>query len=175
MNIPKTCKIELAASTDRTRLCLNEPYLDIKDGKGNLVATDGRRCVVIPVELSEKDVAGYVSSDVLQAARKLASKTLPASVELNGSATFTNGMTMPRNGAAEGQGNYPNWRQVVPTEELPHKIAFNVRWLYECAQAMGAETVVLQFSNPNSPIVLTPQGVSPVPGAKAVLMPIRCS
>jgi len=112
-----------------------------------LVATDGLRCVVIPVELGEKDVAGYVSGDVLKAARKLA-KNRTATVELNGSATLPNGATLPRSGDAEG-GQFPNWKQVIPKEDYPHRIAFNAKFLYESG-SWGA-----------------------VAGAKAVLMPIR--
>lgn len=140
MNISTQCKIELCASQDATRHAISEPYLDITDGRATIVATDGRRCVIIPVEAAPGDVSGFVSGEVLKAARKLAGKCAPASVELNGVAKLTNGATLPRHGDAKPDDQFVNWRQVIPREDKPHKISFNARMLYECAQAMGRKT-----------------------------------
>lgn len=175
MNISTQCKIELCASQDATRHAISEPYLDITDGRATIVATDGRRCVIIPVEAAPGDVSGFVSGEVLKAARKLAGKCAPASVELNGVAKLTNGATLPRHGDAKPDDQFVNWRQVIPREDKPHKISFNARMLYECAQAMGAENVTLHFGHDTHPIVLTPCSPAPCMEAKAVLMPRRLS
>ena len=67
MKISKDCKIELVASKDATRFALVNPYLD-----GNqLVATDGKRLVAIPVELDVHDTNGPVECEVLKQSRQI--------------------------------------------------------------------------------------------------------
>jgi DNA polymerase III sliding clamp (beta) subunit (PCNA family) len=174
MKIHKNCKIELVAA-EHTKPAICEPYLDIQDGKANLIATDGWRIVVIPVETTPKDVAGYVSEDVLKTARKVTGRAADCSIELNGCAKLENGATLPRNGSAGNDLKYPNWRQVIPKPyEKSAKVAINARFLWEIAQAMGCESVTLEIADAASPIIVKPTGkFAATYEAHAVLMPIR--
>ncbi len=173
MKLPKDCKVELAASKTVGREALMEPYLDIKNGKGTIVATTGRIAVSIPVELDEKDTAGYVSGDVLRAARK-GSKNAPLSVIVNGVASLDNGITMPREGESKDR-QFPNWRAVFP-EGAEHTItlSLNAAYLWALAQAMGTDLITLRMKDNLSSVLVEPAGDKPAcREARGVFMPER--
>lgn len=166
MKFPKSCKIELVATKDSSYVALLHPYLI----GSQLTATDGRRLVVIPVEREEGDTDGRISAAALAASRKLANRaTGEACIKANSVQSLTDGSTLPRP-TKEECGQFPNWEQVIPHEEHPHFITLNAKFLWECVQAIGAEHITLSIKDEVSPCIIT----SPdLPGAKAVLMPIR--
>lgn len=185
MKTHKDCKIELAASKDKNRHVIAETYLDIADGKGVLVATDGRILAAVPVALDAADVAGYVSHACLKAARKTAPRGDDAIVTLNGVATFHDGSTMPRT-VDNADSKYPNWRQVVPAPyEAPAiVIRLDALRLWKLAQAMGTQAVCLTIQAPDKPFLVTPQSGGKYSGycaapvcmeARGVIMPIADS
>ena len=174
MKISKNCKIELVASKDATRFALVNPYLD-----GNqLVATDGKRLVAIPVELDEHDTNGPVECEVLKQSRKTAKKVDKISIQANGCykvATDLGEVTMPRKQLFS---NFPNWKQILPKYENDQivEICFDAKYLYEVSQAIGAKGnhVKLRFVKNNlGPIQVIGSG-SP-DGTIAVLMPVKDS
>lgn len=179
MKLEKTVKIEGAASQDETRFALNAPYLDITEGHGTLVATDGRMLARMPVELEDGDTAGYVPVAALAAARKVAKKGEQLAVRLNGQAIVSSAgqeATFARN-AAEAQ--FPNWRQVIPKDEPKARIALNPELLLRLAKAIGSEErIVLEIMGETSPIRIRALSLSGVGAAGdraplGVLMPIR--
>jgi len=173
MKLPKNCKIELCVSDDKTRLSLGYPYLDVQDGKGTLVATDGRKLVILGVELGANDVQGWVSIPALVAARKLAGKLPDVVLECNGACKLPDGTAFPR--PLDSDFRFPNWRQVVPDEgrESVFRVSFNPEYLMELAKALGSsDKVTLEFGADNlDPIRVTGSGC----GGVGVLMPIRIS
>lgn len=182
MKIHKNIKIELACSKDATRRAISEPYLSIAGSEANLVATDGKIMAMIPVELSERDAEGFVSGACLAVARK----ALPrggevAEITVNGQAVTSTGISMPRAGNA-GDSQFPNWRQVVPSDDATPLVTIGVdaKLLWQLAQAMGCQSVAIAIKDPCSPFVVTPTPVGrhsdaaqPVcMGARGLIMPV---
>lgn len=167
MKINKKCKIELIASKDETRSAINDPYLD-----GNLlVATDGRKMVVLTVELEEGDTDGYISKEALIQARKLAIKNNPSIISAKQeSLRLANGTILQRKSDTQ----FPKWKQVIPEKNDNRKeISFNAKFLWEMAQSMGAENVKISILDEKSPLIIYPL-LFDNPGSKdyGVLMPV---
>lgn len=173
MKLPKNCLVEKVASQDSTRPAICLPYLDIDADRltAHIISTNGAAMVKLPVEITPEDVTGYVPTVALKEGRKLARKFDSVDLVCNGSAKLLNGATYPR-----GEGQFPNWRQVWPKEEGKITLALDAALLYELAQAMGTEGVVLTF-NPGEPIIVratATKGVQPASfEARGVIMPIR--
>lgn len=109
---------------------MNEPHLDVENSK--LIATDGHRMVVLPVELDADDTTGEITRDVLKSARKINRET--AEVRANGGYTLSDGSTSPRSSIT----SYPNWERVVPPKGRL-EIILNARYLHEISQALGVD------------------------------------
>ncbi len=182
MKIHKDIRPETAISKDKRRTAIREPYLDIKEGKGTLVVTDGRILAAIPVDVSDTDASGYLSAAVLKAGRK-ASRGEIADIGANGVATLADGSTMPRAGEA-ADNNFPNWRAVVPDEydETAIEIGLDALRLWQLAQAIGTQGVKLRFKlGADGPILVYPISCgkyadgAPVvcPDARGVIVPIK--
>lgn len=180
MKIHKDCKVELTASKDAHRPAIGEPYLDVKDGAGFLVSTNGKAMAIVPVEVTDKDASGFLSGECLKAGRKLTRQDVV--LEANGVATLTNGATMPREGVGRNE-KFPNWRQVVPAPDgYNFTVALDAKLLWELAQAMGTQGVLLnlQTADANKPILVGPHKCGifgdavgfACEGAKGVLMPV---
>lgn len=183
MKIHKACKVESIASTDATRYSITEPFLSIKDGAARLVATNGKAMAILPVLLDEGDVQGYVSGAALKAARKTDKRCENITVFLNGVAKLADGATLPREGQAK-DATFPNWEQVNPKDESAHTttIAFDAKLLWELAQAMGTQGVILKIKDNAAPFIITPCGagdfgeVKPAcVNARGIIMPVRIS
>ena len=172
MKLPKNCLVEKVASQDSTRPAIGAPYLDIDEKRtAHIIATNGAALVKIPVEIDGEDCAGYLPAVALKEARKLAKKFDSVDLVCNGSAKLLNGATYPR-----GEGQFPNWRQVMPKEEGKTVLALDARLLYELAQALGTEGVVLTFDADSHITVraTATKGVQPASfEARGVIMPIR--
>jgi hypothetical protein len=173
MKLPKNCLVEKVASQDATRAAITLPYLDIDaERTAHIISTNGAAMVKLPVEITPEDVAGYVPTAALKEGRKLAKRADSVDLVCNGSAKLLNGATYPR----ESRETFPNWRQVWPKEEGKITLALDAALLYELAQAMGTEGVVLTF-NPGEPILVratATKGVHPASReARGVIMPIR--
>jgi hypothetical protein len=196
MKLPKNAIIEAAASVDPSRYVICDPYLSIEHK--SVIATDGRCMAIVPVELEDGDVSGWLSEDALKAARKQASKLDGLAVlHCNGSLALNNGASFPRpNIPKEGESpmTYPNWKAVtVPKGKNKHILAIDVDLLVNLAKAMGTSKLRLEMafeqckpSDPspesfvcNDSIRVTPcqssKKDSPVEGSYGVLMPMRVS
>lgn len=179
MKLPKEILIEKVASTDASRSAIGEPYLDVTDGKGTLVSTNGNAMAIVPVALAPEDVAGYVSKAVLKAARKQAGRLRETIIGLNGFAALADGSAMPRNGAAQ-HCTFPSWRQVVPKEISETTITLDARLLWELAQSMGTRGVRLCVVASDKPVIVLPAAsgnyydrhVPACAEARGVIMPI---
>lgn len=172
MKLPKNCLVEKVASQDLTRPTIGAPYLDIDDQRtAHVISTNGAALVSIPVAIDVEDCSGYLPASALKEARKLEKKSELVNISCNGSAKVINGATYPR-----GEGQFPNWRQIMPKEDGKTVLALNARLLYELAQALGTEGVVLTF-DADKPIAVraaATRDVKPASlGARGVLMPIH--
>jgi DNA polymerase III subunit beta len=116
-------KTSFAISTDESRYVLNGIFLSLKDHKVTMVATDGRRLALVDeeVDVADKSQGEFIipSKAVNELSRLLSDK---GEVDLNFSdnqASFT-----LKSEKAPGvlivtkliEGNYPNYRQVIPAE-----------------------------------------------------------
>jgi DNA polymerase-3 subunit beta len=116
-------KTSFAISTDESRYVLNGIFLSLKDHKITMVATDGRRLALVDEEadIAEKSQGEFIvpAKAVNELTRLLTEK---GDVDVNFSenqASFT-----LKNEKGSGalivtkliEGNYPNYRQVIPSE-----------------------------------------------------------
>jgi DNA polymerase III subunit beta len=116
-------KTSFAISTDESRYVLNGIFISLKDHKMTMVATDGRRLAMVDeeVDVSEKSQGEFIApaKAVNELNRLLQDK---GNVEIRyteNQASFTlkdekNGSVLIITKLIEG--NYPNYRQVIPTE-----------------------------------------------------------
>src|SRR6266498_1935653 len=116
-------KTSFAISTDEARYVLNGIFISLKDHKMTMVATDGRRLALVDeeVDVAEKSQGEFIApaKTVNELNRLLQDK---GSVEIHytdNQASFTlkdekNGSILIVTKLIEG--NYPNYRQVIPTE-----------------------------------------------------------
>ncbi len=109
-------KVSYAVSHDESRYVLNGTLLSVRSGTLTTVATDGRRLALVEQNLSENEVADF---DVILPAKAVSEllKVLEGDEELqigmtDSQATFTMKNLLLTSKLVEG--NYPNYRQVIP-------------------------------------------------------------
>ena len=116
-------KTSFAVSTDESRYVLNGIYISLKDGKMTLVATDGRRLALVDeeVELSENSTGEFiVPAKAINELNRLLQST--GDVELKFGENQASFALKDDKGFSVLlitkliEGNYPNYRQVIPGE-----------------------------------------------------------
>lgn len=166
MKLRTKYKPELVCSKDGLRPKLNSPSLETVNGKKRIVATDGRRLAVIPVEAFSEE-SGTVPIKALEFARK--NKKTPKqdsiSINLNGKIEFENGWTMP----APEQLGFPDVEHVIPKEDAKISLTLNAKILYDLARALGNEVITLNIIDALCAIRVT----VPQDEAFGVIMPVR--
>jgi DNA polymerase-3 subunit beta len=111
-------KTAYAISTDETRYVLNGIYASFRDGKLTLVATDGRRLAMVENELEfpaghETDV--IIPTKAVNELQRLLGDEGDVTLRLSDSqVSFEVGGSLLVSKLIEG--NYPNYRQVIPSE-----------------------------------------------------------
>ena len=116
-------KTSFAVSTDESRYVLNGIFVSLKDGKMTLVATDGRRLALVDeeVEISEKSTGEFIvpAKAINELNRLLQDK---GEVELKFGENQASFALKDDKGFSVLlitkliEGNYPNYRQVIPGE-----------------------------------------------------------
>lgn len=173
MRMCKEFKPELVFATGR-RLSLSCPYLDIETDKegirvGRIVATDGQRLLVIPVELDDDDTEGSIPVSAFVLARKGTQKHFGEIIIhcTEGVCSMTDGGTVPR----PDNGRFPGWRGVVAYPPVTQEISFDPSLLFSLAKAMGTlDRITLRLSG-NKPIHLV-GGSNGAAAEVAILMPM---
>ncbi len=116
-------KTSFAVSTDESRYVLNGIYISLKDGKMTLVATDGRRLALVDeeVELAENATGEFiVPAKAINELNRLLQST--GEVELKFGENQASFALKDDKGFSVLlitkliEGNYPNYRQVIPGE-----------------------------------------------------------
>jgi len=166
--LKKTC---FAVSTDETRYVLNGIFFSLKDHKLTMVATDGRRLALVDeeVEVGEKSHGEFIvpAKAVNELTRLLQDK---GNVEIRYSenqAAFT--LSDEQGGSVLVvtkliEGNYPNYRQVIPAESKERIALIREEFLHalrrtEIMTSEKANSVKMTFGknnltiNANSPDV----------------------
>jgi DNA polymerase III subunit beta len=111
-------KTSYAISTDETRYVLNGVLFSFKDNKLTLVATDGRRLAMVEIELEfprshEADI--IVPTKAVTELQRLLGEDGDVKVSMgSGQIAFDLDKTLLVSKLIEG--NYPNYRQVIPAE-----------------------------------------------------------
>jgi DNA polymerase III subunit beta len=109
-------KTSYAISTDETRYVLNGIFTSFRDGKMTLVATDGRRLAMVDTDLEfpashETDV--IIPTKAVQELQRLLGDSGDVIVKLSDNqVSFAVGDSLLASKLIEG--NYPNYRQVIP-------------------------------------------------------------
>jgi hypothetical protein len=143
-------KLEAVCSKDKTRPALTEPYLrvDPKDkGRGVVAATNSYALVALPVEFDddEQPTDGFLPLTALKAKTQVGPRVRGDEVLI-----VDDGTVHKR----PDYGQFPNWEQLMPDHEdlSDFKIGFSAKLLWELAQAMGTDGVVLEFNTaPGTP------------------------
>jgi DNA polymerase III subunit beta len=111
-------KTSYAISTDETRYVLNGIFASFKEGKLTLVATDGRRLAMVDHELefpSSHEVDFIVPTKAVQELQRHLSSEGELTLKLSDNQVcFEIGSSVIVSKLIEG--NYPNYRQVIPGE-----------------------------------------------------------
>ena len=154
MNVDRKYNPELCVSKDETR----EPIVRLNivtnhkgiDGPA-MVATDGQKLVVVPVELEPDDVPGTLRTDAMKHARRAAPKgkgerTIPLHMRLsNDRVRFADDSDFPRTCKTYNPDRpFPNSSLVVP-DAKPGSITvgINANYLHEISKAIGAKSGVV--------------------------------
>lgn len=116
-------KTSFAISTDESRYVLNGIFVSMKDNKLTMVATDGRRLALVDEEVDIPDAAQgeyIIPSKAINELNRLL--TDGGNVELRFGNNQASMNLMPEKGPNVRittkliEGNYPNYRQVIPSE-----------------------------------------------------------
>lgn len=142
-----------------------------------LIATDGRRLVILPVERDEEDTDGFVTKAALLAACSASTEEhwlaeLTATTELHAP------LAKHRDPDRPVDGEFPNYEGVVPkfspSEKGLASISFDARYLHEIAKCIAQNdknpcvTITFDPKRPTAPILVT----GAPNGGTAVLMPV---
>src|SRR5882724_8485157 len=116
-------KTSFAISTDESRYVLNGIYLSLKDHKMTMVATDGRRLALVDEEV---DIAGNNQGEFIVPAKAVNELTRllqeKGEVEIHYAENQASFTLKDEKGSSVLiitkliEGNYPNYRQVIPAE-----------------------------------------------------------
>jgi DNA polymerase-3 subunit beta len=112
-------KTAYAISSDETRYVLNGIYTSFREGKMNFVATDGRRLAMVENDLefpASHETDFIIPTKAVQELQRLLDGEGDAIVHLTDSQiSFEVGSSLIVSKLIEG--NYPNYRQVIPGEK----------------------------------------------------------
>lgn len=124
-----------AASTEATRYYLNGVCVQVLDGKGVMVATDGLKLLVAPFDPGAAEDGSYIVPSKLIANLKVTRKGEknvsvhigPLTVELEYNGTRFAGQLI--------DGTFPEWRRVIPKEQSGEYAQFNGAYMKELDDA----------------------------------------
>ena len=165
---PEKAKPEMACSKDETRPALFNPYLEVskpkkkgeKPTEGTLHACDSYKLISIPVtfEGHEDPTSGPIPKHVFAEARKAKQ---PIGIKGN---EVVVGATKTERG---DDVSFPQVDRLMPEEEnvSDFRVGINATFLKQTADAMGCESVVLEF------VVDRKQMLATLPGGESYLLP----
>lgn len=144
--------VSYAQSTDENRYILNGVYFNFADEKLTLVATDGRRLglTALDLEISEENVGSLIlpAKTVAELERllgkgaqvKIAFNDRQAAFEIEIDDSGDTGLTDHLYLVSKVvEGNYPNYRQVIP-KETEHRVKVERELMLECVHRAALVT-----------------------------------
>lgn len=149
-------KTAYAISTDETRYVLNGIFTSFRDGKLTLVATDGRRLAMVENDLdfpASQETEVIVPTKAVQELQRLLGDSGEVQVQLSDSqVSFSIGEHRLVSKLIEG--NYPNYRQVIPGEpaervELPREATLDTVRRVSLLSSDKSNSVKLVFGENN--------------------------
>jgi hypothetical protein len=143
--IDKKYKLEKLVSTEAQRDRLQQIYLT----KGMGIACNGHVGAFVPLDEYSYLEEGHLSPESLREARPKA-KNQSTYIELtNDKEKFRDVERYRKSAAIE----YPNIFAVLPTEPIVRRISFNAKYLYDLAQALGDDVVILELPESNTRVM----------------------
>jgi hypothetical protein len=113
-------RVNMASSNDPTRYILNGVLLATKNGKTRLIATDGRRMSVSPLDSAKLSDGEYIiPATAIKNLKGLSGDKLEVAINKNND-TITFNTSDSRVGMQLIDGKYPNYEQIMP--KGPHTI-----------------------------------------------------
>ena len=175
MKINRKFKPESAVSKDKLRVSLNY----VKAFKRKLCACDGHIAAFIPYELNndglqEETITGLIPSDTFKEARKMNKK-----LDRDNMIIEHNGKLIVRDGSKQSEFEYcdepyPDVVRVLQTRKpVVFEIALNVDNLKRLSDALGTETLTLQFTGQTSAVIVKPTNAMNDDGQWGIIMPCR--
>jgi len=171
MKIHPRLKIEQCLPGDEDiRPTIQHPFLDVP-GK-QLIATNGRFLVAVPVEVAEGETSGMIPREAFALAREGVVLS-PVYISTDKDKVYVRGgWTIPR-----PTEEFPDWKKVAPKDgEKSFKIHLDPSYLLRIAEGLGSTQGVCLTINPDEelgPIKVTPASIAPEPSAYGWLMPRR--
>ena len=151
-----------AISTDETRYVLNGVLFSFKENKLTLVATDGRRLAMVEIELEfprSHEADFIVPTKAVTELQRLLADDGEIKVSMgSGQIAFDLNKTLLVSKLIEG--NYPNYRQVIPSEakeriKLERETFLNSLRRVSLLASDKSHSVILNFSKNNIDITAT--------------------
>ena len=155
-------KTSYAISTDETRYVLNGTLFSFKENKLTLVATDGRRLALVDLELEfprSQEIDVIVPTKAVTELQRLVKDEGDVKVSIGeNQIAFEINQTLLVSKLIEG--NYPNYRQVIPSEAkervtLERETLLNAVRRVALLASEKSNSVKLSFSKGNIDIVAT--------------------
>lgn len=153
-------RIEKAASKDKSRPVLTQPWLNAE--KGRIEATDAFIAVVVPTDVHENDVSGAVPLDAIAAARKKTDGFIECAADgarVHGYATFDRPKFE----------TWPNIDQLVPQSKPVFSIRINPALLIRAAEALDTAHLQLDFYGAEQSIIARGRNDE----SYAIVMPVK--
>ena len=169
-------KTSYAISTDETRYVLNGTLFSFKDNKLTLVATDGRRLALVDLELEfprSQEIDVIVPTKAVTELQRLVKDEGDVKVSIGeNQIAFEINQTLLVSKLIEG--NYPNYRQVIPSEAkervtLERETLLNAVRRVALLASEKSNSVKLSFSKGNIDIVATTPEVGEARESLAVM------
>jgi DNA polymerase III subunit beta len=169
-------KTSYAISTDETRYVLNGTLFSFKDNKLTLVATDGRRLALVDLELEfprSQEIDVIVPTKAVTELQRLVKEEGDVKVSIGeNQIAFEINQTLLVSKLIEG--NYPNYRQVIPSEAkervtLERETLLNAVRRVALLASEKSNSVKLSFSKGNIDIVATTPEVGEARESLAVM------
>lgn len=151
------------------KYAMHHAMLEIDGGNGQLVATNGRVVVVVPVQVGDGDRPGLIPGAALgDGEPDLSWDEIDYRVRelhaADGAATF-----------AKVEGEFPDWRKVIPAADAPCavEVKIDAEYLYDLARAMGDDVVRLRIPAPRDGQVRAVIRVDGHDGCFGAIMPVE--
>lgn len=138
MRIQSKYQIEQATTSDHTRFILTNVFVH----ESKAIATDGRILASVPVEHEESEAGKMIRAQDFKTIRKHQKNAAKVAgehiIEMNGAikAEGDNGAKIE---FSAPEGNFPNYKGVIPQGEPKFKIGLDVQLLVRLVKAIGAD------------------------------------